>query len=492
MAQNNDLRAAPSFAEAAKVMAEVRKRIKHVIYIVKENRTYDQILGDLPVGNGDPDLVMFPRPITPNHHAMAENFVTLDNFLDSGESSNTGWDWTVAARTNDFTEREAPVNYAGRGLNYDQEGTNRNLNVGLATLAERRAFNPAHPNDPDLLAGTADVAGLDDDEEGENAGYIWNEALRGGLTVRNYGFFGDLSPCFLPPPVSVPLERDPAAKNLRVFFPDKEALQSISDPYFRGYDNAFPDYWRVQEWAREFDGYAKAGKLPQLTLLRLNHDHFGQFGASIDKVNTVETQMADNDYAIGLVAQKVANSRFAKDTLIFVIEDDAQDGPDHVDSHRSIAFVVGPYVKQRALVSTRHTTVSLVRTIVDVLGLKPLGLNDGLTAPMAEVFDLNQADWTYQAIVPSILRTTDLPLPPAAVRKASLDGGELAEGGLCRSGPFRDVAYWEAAMAGQDFTVEDRWTRRASTWPFGRAAWATCRRRPSATAATCATAAKPC
>ena len=134
-------------------MAFLRPHIRHVIYIVKENRTYDQVLGDLEVGNGDPKLAVFGRAMTPNQHALARQFVDLDAFFDSGESSNTGWDWTTAARTNDFTEREAPVNYADRGLQYDQEGANRNVNVGYATSAERRRANPLVAGRPERAAG---------------------------------------------------------------------------------------------------------------------------------------------------------------------------------------------------------------------------------------------------------------------------------------------------------------------------------------------------
>jgi DNA-binding beta-propeller fold protein YncE len=202
--------------------------------------------------------------------------------------------------------------------------------------------------------------------------------------------------------------------------------------------------------------------MPNLTLLRLPHDHFGSFAAGIDGINTVETQMADNDYAIGDVVQTIASSPFASDTLIFVVEDDAQDGADHVDAHRSLAFVVGPYVKHNALVSERHTTVSLLRTIEDVLGLPPLGLNDGLAEPMSDVFDLSQTAWTYGAVVPEILRSTQLPLAPTG-KKA-----ELSAPAGCFSASRHDAAWWETAMAGQDFTQEDR----LNTAKFNAALWA--------------------
>ena len=177
---------------AQDVMREVASRIRYVIYIIKENRTYDQVLGDLPRGDGEPSLTLFPQPLTPNHHALATQFVTLDHFYDSGETSGVGWNWTVAGRTTDSIEKTQPPNYADRGLTYDWEGTNRNINVGLATLAERLAADPYNPDDPDVLPGTADVASHVT-SEGNTAGYLWDAALDKGLSVRNYGCFGDLA-----------------------------------------------------------------------------------------------------------------------------------------------------------------------------------------------------------------------------------------------------------------------------------------------------------
>ncbi|MDB5447055.1 MAG: hypothetical protein JWQ97_2372, partial [Phenylobacterium sp.] len=445
VARNNRLPGARDDRQAEAVMAFLRGRIRHVVYVVKENRTYDQVLGDLEVGNGDPRLALFGRAITPNQHALAREFVDLDNFLDSGESSNTGWNWTTAARTNDFTEREAPVNYADRGLQYDQEGTNRNVNVAMGPLAARREANPVTPDDADVLAGTADVAAPDGPGGAPGEGYIWDAAIRAGLSVRNWGFYGDLIR-YEPKlgPAQVPLDREPWMTGRRVFFPANRALLAISDPYFRGFDQAFPDYWRFQEWAREFDGFETSGQAPSLMLVRLPHDHTGSFERAIDGVDSVETEVADNDYAVGLLVEKVARSRFAKDTLVFVVEDDAQDGPDHVDAHRSIAFVAGPYVRRRAVVSRRYTTVNLVRTIGAVLGLAPLGLNDAMALPMAEAFDVKASGaWSFQARVPPVLRSTRLPLP-------------AAQASACRVQPKRDGAYWAAAMAGQDFAREDR------------------------------------
>jgi hypothetical protein len=443
----------------AATFAFLRQHIHHVIYVVKENRTYDQMLGDLQVGNGDPRLTVFPRAMTPNQHALAQQFVDLDAFFDSGESSNTGWNWTTAARTNDFTEREAPVNYANRGLQYDQEGDNRNISMGYATSDERRLANPVSPGDPNLLPGAIDVAAPDGPGGEQGRGYIWDSALRAGLSVRNYGFYGDLfrysaeragSAQILP-------ERDPYKTGHKVFYVDKAALMPLTDPYYWGFNQSVPDYWRYKEWEREFDAYAASGTAPNLMLVRLPHDHTGSFDTAIDGVNTVEAELADNDYALGLLVEKVSKSPFAKDTLIFVVEDDAQDGPDHVDAHRSIAFVAGPYVKQGAVVSHRYTTVSLIKTIEAVLGLEPMGLNDALAEPMGEVFDIRQASWRFEARVPAVLRSTALPLPPPTTAEAA-----------CRAAPIRSSAWWAKAMAGQNFSVEDH----LDTPAFNRALWA--------------------
>ncbi len=427
------------------MMAFLRAHIRHVVYVVKENRTYDQILGDLEVGNGDPKLALLGSALTPNHHALARRFVTLDNFLDSGESSNTGWNWTTAARTTDFTEREAPVNYSARGLQYDQEGGNRNVNVGFKTAAERVAANPATPADPNLLSGDADVAAPDGANADAGHGYLWDGALKAGLTIRNWGFYGDLSRYYEEGGGGlIPLERDPYAKKLQVFFTTKPALRPYTDPYYRGFDQAFPDYWRFKEWEREFAGFEAVGRAPNLMLIRLPHDHFGSFDKGIDGVNTVETEIADNDYALGLMVQKIARSRFAKNTLVFVIEDDAQDGADHVSAHRSIALITGPYVKQHAVVSTRYTTVNFLRTIEDVLGIKPLNLNDAMARPMTDVFNRAAPNWTFAAEPADVLATTGLPIPRSQRAK------------LRRLGALRTAAYWSKAMAGQDFRTEDK------------------------------------
>ncbi|HET8890293.1 MAG TPA: beta-propeller fold lactonase family protein [Candidatus Angelobacter sp.] len=444
VARNNHFSAPVEGPKGRQLFSFLRQHIKHVIYIVKENRSYDQVLGDLEKGNGDPSLTLFPEAITPNHHDLARRFVTLDNFYDSGEVSGVGWNWSTAARTTDEVERTIPIYYAARGLTYDVEGLNRNINVGLDSPHDR---NTEKLDDAEnQLPGHADVAAPDGPDDESGAGYLWDAALRSGLTVRNYGFFIDLSHYSIIPKSDppIPLLHDPAASGTSVATATKANLQQVTDPYFRGFDQRFADYWRFKEWEREFDAYVAHDNLPSLELVRLEHDHLGLFDEAVDGVNTVETQIADNDYAVGLLVEKVAHSKFARDTLIFVIEDDAQNGPDHVDAHRSLAFIAGPYVKQRAVISKRFNTVTMLRTMEEVLGIKPLGLNDALQPPMAEVFSTKQAAWTYKARVPSILRTTKLPLvAPMAAETPVVE-------------PIHDAAYWTEKTRNFDFTAEDK------------------------------------
>lgn len=446
VAENNHYTRRLSWEEQNK-MAFLRGKIKHVIFIIKENRTYDQVLGDLPVGNGDPDLAEFGASLTPNFHSLAANFVDLDNFYDRSEVSMDGWPWTTSARAPDVVEKQTAVNYAGRGVSYDSEGTNRNVNVSLPTLAQRLKADLLSPNDPDVLPGTTDTAAPDGPDHELNTGYLWNSALRAGLSIRNYGFFIDLTRYNLPSPYSsfsIPEDTTPFKDNLQVAYPTNAALTPFTDIYFRGFDNSFPDYWRYQEWARDFDAHYSMGGLPNLELVRFMHDHTGNFSTALNGVNTVETQEADNDYAVGLLIQKVANSVYKNNTLIFVIEDDSQDGADHVDAHRSIAFVVGPYVKQHRVVSTAYNTVDFVRTIEEVLGIKQLNLNDTLAVPMADVFDENCPDWIYTATPSAVLATTTLPIPTglfAALKPVK---------------PAHDSKYWADVTHGMDFSVEDR------------------------------------
>ena len=238
----------------------------------------------------------------------------------------------------------------------------------------------------------------------------------------------------------------------------------MTDQYFRGFDNNYPDYYRFQEWSREFDGYVQNGNLPQLSMVRFMHDHTGNFSTASFGVNTVESQVADNDYAVGLLLEKLSKSPYAANTLVFVIEDDAQDGPDHVDAHRSIAFAAGAYVKQSPVISTRYTTVSVLRTIKDVLGIPYMGIYDGTTEPMADLFDLGQAKWSYTSLVPDVLRTIQLPVPVKTAQNSLPDSKRVR----AWAKPHRTAAYWARVMEGQNFDKEDDLNEVS----YNRALWA--------------------
>jgi DNA-binding beta-propeller fold protein YncE len=444
-----------------KVVRFLRNRIKHVIYIVKENRTFDQILGDLHNGsNGDETLTQFRADITPNFHKLAREFVTLDNFMDPGDGSMDGWSWSLQGRVTNTETITQQINYAfvNRGLSYESEGTNRNVPVNLGTVAERDAaagpagttnYSAATSTLPggtaNLLTGTGNHASSDA-PFGTQKGYIFDAVLQAGGTVRNYGFLvnniGSIGTKAAP--VSDPF----AAGEVQVA-PLDPSLAPVTDVYFRGYDQNYPDLWRYNEWKREFDQSVAQGNLPSLSLVRFSHDHMGSFGTALGGVNTPETQQADDDLAVGRLVQAVAQSPYAKDTLIIVTEDDCQDGPDHVDSHRATAYVVGPYVKRGAVISTHYSQVNALRTIEDVLGTEHLNLNTAFQRPMTEVFDTgSSAAWSYQAEASTVLATTMLARAPGGL------GVRYAKGPKVK--PKHDARYWAKVTAGFDFSDADR------------------------------------
>jgi len=444
-----------------KVMGFLAGRIKHVIYVVKENRTFDQILGDLPNGaDGDAGLTQFGQALTPNNHSLATRFVTLDNFTNPGDGSMDGWSWAMQGRVTNTEALTQQINYAAvnRGLSYESEGTNRNVPVNFATVAERDAasgtagttnYSNASASVPggtaNLLAGAGNHASTDA-PFGIEDGYIFNAVLKAGGTVRNYGFLvnniGSIGT------KAAPIS-DPFHSGIVQVAPLDPSLAPLTDVYFRGYDQNYPDLWRFNEWKREFDQFVANRNLPSLSLVRISHDHMGSFGSALGGVNTPETQQADCDLALGRLVETVANSRYAADTLIIVTEDDVQDGPDHVDSHRGTAYVVGPYVKQGAVVSTRYNQVNALRTIEDLLGAEHINLNTAFQRPMADVFDIRSSGkWSYVAEASPVLATTTLAL------SMSGSGVRFAAGPMIT--PQHDAAYWDAVTVGFDFSEADQ------------------------------------
>jgi len=295
--------------------------IKYVFYIVKENRTYDQVFGDIKTGNGDSTLCLFPEAVTPNHHALAKEFVLLDNFYVNAEVSADGHNWSMAAYANDYVEKTWPTIYGDRGGSYDYEGS-REI---------------AFPKD----------------------GFIWDYCARAGVSYRSYGEFVHAGKAKL------------------------KSLEGHIDKDFPHYDLNVPDMVRFEKWKTDFDSLLSRDALPQFSTIRLPNDHTA--GARLG-MPTPRAMVAENDLALGALISHISKSRVWNESAIFVLEDDAQNGPDHVDAHRSIAFVVSPYAKRQVTVSQMYSTTSVLRTIELILGLPPMSQYDASALPMWECF----------------------------------------------------------------------------------------------------------
>ena len=446
------------------MMAFLRPRIRHVIYVQKENRSYDQVLGDLKQGDGDPKLVQFPRPITPNHHALAERFALLDRFSDSGDVSGDGWNWTFQGHANVYTQRTVPVDYgnAGFALPFDWNGSPRNIGVALpdrapgtprqdtvriTTLLDPSGRSSIEPGPKDVTA----TEGADDDRPGARGGYIWDSVLRAGKSFRHYGLYSDENYYIPGSPVYLPIVRDAGARRALQSVPLRPALIGHDDPYFRGWDLNAPDQYRFEEWKREFDQFLARGDVPAFEVIDFMMDHFGSFGTNVAHLDTPFTQMASNDYAIGQLAEAVSHSPIWSSTAIFVVEDDAQDGPDHVDAHRSVVQVISPWTRAGSVVHTDYSTVNVLRTIEDLLGVDHLGTNDARARPMADVFATVPDLRPYEAIVPGVL--CNHPVAFDLVPACHAPAGPVITEALPSA---HDGAWWIAATRGMDFARPDR------------------------------------
>ncbi|WP_121812884.1 bifunctional YncE family protein/alkaline phosphatase family protein [Mucilaginibacter kameinonensis] len=298
--------------------------IKYVFYIIKENRTYDQVLGDMPQGNGDTSLCIFGNKVTPNHHAIANEFVLLDNFYVDAEVSADGHNWSMAAYATDFVEKTWPTSYGGRGGNYDFEGT-------------RKA---AYPRD----------------------GFIWDYCKRAGVSYRTYGEF-----------VS---DGNPGKANLK-------SLEGHFCPKSPGFDLNVKDVKRTEIWAHDFDSLLTINAVPHFNTVRISNDHTsGQRKGAISPIAAV----ADNDLAIGQFIEHLSHSPIWKESVVFILEDDAQNGPDHIDAHRSPVFVAGPYVKRNAVIHGMYSTSGVLRTMELILGLPPMSQYDAAAMPLYDCF----------------------------------------------------------------------------------------------------------
>ena len=356
--------------------------IKHVILLMKENRTYDQMLGDMKEGNGDPSLVMFGENVTPNHHKIAREFVLLDNFYVNADVSADGLYWTTAAIAPDTTVKALPTEYAGRIYGFAP-----NAHFHNAIQPQRGKSNPE---------GVRTAPG----------GHIWDKALKAGVSLRNYGFM---------------------AINLPHLKPDGIQIQEVMDPvvapytnmYFRQHDRSFPDVKRMNVIFKDLDQWEQTGNMPQLILITIGNDHTE---GTRPGACTPSSCVAENDQALGVLVERVSKSTFWPSTAIFVLEDDSQDGPDHVDSHRSPAFVISPYTKRKYVDSTLYNTTSVLRTIELILGMEPMTVFDAGARPMANCFQ-QKADLTpYKSEPPRVSLTDKNPATsPTAERSLKLD-----------------------------------------------------------------------
>jgi YVTN family beta-propeller protein len=354
--------------------------ITHVIYVIKENRTYDQVFGDIKEANGDASLVMFGADVTPNQHALARRFTLLDNFYDCAEVSADGWNWSTSGMVNEFTARNVVNNYSGRWPNYDFEGTNS----GFA---------------PDL-EGLTDVATAP-------GGYLWDNAAKHHVSYRNYGFFVRGMKATRGTPVQMEGRKKALQDHTDASFPDFDMNFADSDLWKRIDKSAraqkktfgsFGSVSRFDEWKREFDSFVHDGNMPALQLVRLPRDHTSGTAAG---QWSPRAMVADNDFAVGKLVEAVSHSPFWKTTAICILEDDAQSGFDHVDCDRSIALVITPYMERGRHDSRFYNTDSMLRTMELLLGLPPMNGFDATSDPIMGISAGAHNDEPFDAILPS-------------------------------------------------------------------------------------------
>lgn len=311
--------------------------IKHVFYILKENRTYDQVLGDMKRGNGDSSLCIFGEKVTPNQHAIARQFVLMDNFYVNAEVSADGHNWSTAAYATDYVQKMWESNYSNRGGNYDFDGSRK----------------IAYPD----------------------KGFIWNYCQRAGVSFRNYGEFKDDG--------YIPKQLTYLAQHTCSAYP--------------GWNLSIQDVYREKIWVKDFDSLLAINQVPQFSFIYLPDDHTS--GTAIGAYTPI-AQVADNDLALGRIVDRISHSKIWKTSAIFVLEDDAQDGPDHVDAHRSTAFIASPYIKRGMVNHTMYSTAGMLRTVELILGLPPMSQYDAAATPMWSCFTATP-DFTPYTVNPA-------------------------------------------------------------------------------------------
>ncbi|MFA6543898.1 MAG: beta-propeller fold lactonase family protein [Limisphaerales bacterium] len=326
--------------------------IKYCLYIVKENRTYDQVFGDMKEGRGDPKLCLFPERVTPNHHKLAREFVLLDNFYVESEVSADGDEWSMGAYASDYVEKFWPMSYGHnktKKYSYPSEG-----NFPIATPA---------------------------------GGYLWDVAAEAKVSFRSYGEF--------------------VQNGKKVGDPTTARLKSLIgrfDPWYHSFDTDYPDVKRAGRFISELKRFEAEGDMPRLQVIRLPQDHTA--GTTVGKW-TPTACVAENDLAFGMLVEAVTRSKFWPQTAIFVVEDDAQNGPDHVDAHRTVALVISPYTKRGAVDSTMYSTSSMLRTMELILGMRPMSQFDAAATPMFNSFQA-KADLRPYTTLPANVDVNEL------------------------------------------------------------------------------------
>ncbi|MDQ6751298.1 MAG: phosphoesterase, partial [Actinomycetota bacterium] len=359
-------RAAPRRAAAA---------IKHVIYVVKENRTHDQVFGDLRRGDGDPSLALFKDDSAPNHRALARKFTTIDNFYADAEVSADGHNWITQANATDYVDKTWPINYSPR-----PRGGQRSYDFEDVPYLQQFATEPLQ-GDPGVMRPAA----------AQTVGYLWDNAFKHGVSYRDYGEYtqspGDCSGA-----------NQNVSHTTRL---DTTRFPGHVDTAYLGYNLACSDHaQREPEWEREFRGFERTGGLPALEIVRLPNDHTR--GTSPGAA-TPRAYMADNDLALGRLVDTVSHSRYWKNTVILVTEDDAQNGPDHVDAHRTVALAISPYTQTRGVDHTHYDTSSMIATTEDLLGLPAMSTTDARVSRMWGSFT-NQPNYAaYRARTPAVI-----------------------------------------------------------------------------------------
>jgi DNA-binding beta-propeller fold protein YncE len=355
---------------------------KHVVYIIKENRTYDQVFGDMPQGNGDMNLVHFGREVTPNHHKLAETFVLMDNFYCSGILSADGHQWTDEAYVTDYIEK-----FFG-------------------------GFTRSYPYDGDDALAYA------------SSGFIWDNVLRHGLTFRDYGEFVD---AVIEPgdATFMDIYQDYLEGSNNIKIRAKANLDQLKPyicPTFIGFPNKVPDVYRAAEFIKELEEFEKNNNFPNFIIMLLPSDHTSGTRPGLP---TPRAAVADNDLALGRVVESISHSIFWDKTCIFVTEDDPQAGLDHVDGHRTVGLVISPYTKRGEVISTYYSQINMMRTMENILGIPPMNQFDAAAEPMADCFT-DTPDFSPYKALPSNIPLDELNPPLESLTGDALHWAEMS------------------------------------------------------------------